>query len=374
MKKTLALLICLAMLFTALSVNVFAAETNAKVTVVADATQNNKANFAVKLTGFNSLKGVDLKITGTGLTFEENVTATGLEINLEKDVNYKVSGNQIHIVELTDWKNNDVVIKATANLANDATAHKITVDACKLAKSGEALYEVNTEYTFNDEAAIASAIKEKEVEVGDKTTIQQSDAGEGYFIPYGGVSNNGESVEKDVNGNFTTGITATTNVLKFPKPANGITTFGVSESTVSGNPARQFGAYAENYDAAKKYGSMVLVGDWNDFVSVYKAKYTDAYISEIVAKLYDVYDTYISGNKYVVVSVRDSSGIKHSVKIYKVAQQNYMWKSANVLEYAARVYGLKGNETYTSVSYAANSDGSNPVFSAAVKSETYTAQ
>lgn len=374
MKKTLALLICLAMLFTALSVNVFAAETNAKVTVVADATQNNKANFAVKLTGFNSLKGVDLKITGTGLTFEENVTATGLEINLKKEVNYKVSGNQIHIVELTDWENNDVVIKATANLADGATAPKIEVTACKLAKSGEELYEVNTEYTFNNEAAIASAIKQIKVEVGDKTTIQQSDAGDGYFIPYGGVSNDGVSVEKDGNGNFTEGISNTTTVLKFPKPANGITTFGVSESTVSGNPARQFGAYAENYDAAKKYGSMVLVGDWNDFVSVYKAKYTDAYISEIVAKLYDVYDTYISGNKYVVVSVRDSSGIKHSVKIYKVAQQNYMWKSANVLEYAARVYGLKANETYTSVSYAANSDGSNPVFSAAVKSETYTAQ
>ena len=109
MKKTLALLICLAMLFTALSVNVFAAETNAKVTVVADATQNNKANFAVKLTGFNSLKGVDLKITGTGLTFEENVTATGLDTNLQKDVNYKVSGNQIHIVELTSVAKNPVI-------------------------------------------------------------------------------------------------------------------------------------------------------------------------------------------------------------------------------------------------------------------------
>ena len=323
MKKTLALLICLAMLFTALSVNVFAAETNAKVTVVADATQNNKANFAVKLTGFNSLKGVDLKITGTGLTFEENVTATGLDTNLEKDVNYKVSGNQIHIVELTDWKNNDVVIKATANLANDATAHKITVDACKLAKDGTTLYKVDTDYTFDSEIPVASAIKDAPVAVDGKTEITQSDAGDGYFIPYGGVSNDGVSVEKDGNGNFTEGISNTTTVLKFPKPANGITTFGVSESTVSGNPARQFGAYAENYDAAKKYGSMVLVGDWNDFVSVYKAKYTDAYISEIVAKLYDVYDTYISGNKYVVVSVRDSSEIKHSVKIYKVAQQKY---------------------------------------------------
>ena len=376
MKKTLALLICLAMLFTALSVNVFAAETNAKVTVVADATQNNKANFAVKLTGFNSLKGVDLKITGTGLTFEENVTATGLEINLEKDVNYKVSGNQIHIVELTDWKNNDVVIKATANLANDATAHKITVDACKLAKDGTTLYKVDTDYTFDSEIPVASAIKDAPVAVDGKTEITQSDAGDGYFIPYGGVSNDGVSVEKDGNGNFTEGISNTTTVLKFPKPANGITTFGVSESTVSGNPARQFGTYVNNYDSTtKQYGSMVLVGDWDDFVSAYKAKYKDAYISEIVAKLYDVYVANISDKQYVLVSVRDNGGTKHSVKIYKVAQNNYMWKNETdkILEYAVRVYGLEDNTTYTSVAYNADKGtGANPVFSAAIKSETYT--
>ena len=377
MKKTLALLICLAMLFTALSVNVFAAGTTAKVTVVANSPDSsNRVTFAVKLSGFDSLKGIDLKINGTGLTFEENVTATGLDTNLQKDVNYKVSGNQIHIVELTDWKNNDVVIKATANLANDATAPKINVEACKLAKDGTTLYKVDTDYTFDSEIPVASAIKDAPVAVDGKTEIKQADAGDGYFIPYGGVSNDGVSVKKNSSGNFTEGISNTTTVLKFPKPANGITTFGVSESTVSGNPARQFGTYVDNYDSTtKQYGSMVLVGDWDDFVSAYKAKYKDAYISEIVAKLYDVYVANISDKQYVLVSVRDNGGTKHSVKIYKVAQNNYMWKNETdkILEYAVRVYGLEGNTTYTSVAYNADKGtGANPVFSAAIKSETYT--
>lgn len=380
MKKISALILCFAMLFTVLSVNVFAAESTGNVSVVTNTTKNGSADFAVKLSGFQSLKGIDITVTGTGLKFGGTVTGSGLKNEFTKNKNYTVNGNVIKVVDLTASVTGEIIIKGTANLNEGVTAPKINVTACKLAKSDKELYNENSEYTFDDEKLLASEIIETTVTVpSDNSTITQTDAGEGYFIPYGSVSYKDDQgklqyVNKTTAGNFDN-VPVSAKVLKFPKPDNGITTFGISNSDVEEKPARQFGTYVNNYDSVnKKYGSLVLVGDWDAFVTAYQTKHENAYVSEILARLYDVYDANIPGNDFVTATVNDK-GVKTSVRMYKVAQTNYMWKddANNILEYAVRVYGLNNNETYTAVAYNSNTDGKSPVFSAAIKSDKYVA-
>ena len=111
MKKTLALLLCLAMLFTALTVNVFADE-NPTVTIVTNSvSENGETSFAINLAGFESLKGYDLVVeAGAGLILD-SASALNAKTELKEDVNYTITeaGDKLHIVELTKVLTGDII-------------------------------------------------------------------------------------------------------------------------------------------------------------------------------------------------------------------------------------------------------------------------
>lgn len=382
MKKTLALLICLAMLFTALSVNVFAVENTAKVTVVANSVdKDNKVTFAVKLSDFDSLKGIDLKVIGTGLTFSGEVTATNVRTPLQKDTNYTVSGSEIHIVELTEIGTNPVIISGSATLT-DAGTHEISV-SCDLAKSGTELYTLNTDYTLTSatvDAYVAPADGKVEIEEGQETgSVSQPAAQEGYFIPFGAVFsgdiNNPTYYDKDGEGKFNN-IPAGANVKKFPIPSGGFGTYGVSDNIFGNAHAKQFGNYVGDYQPSNRtYGTFLIVGDWTGYKNWYLSNkgYSE---KELVIKLFDAYnnsqkpmqdgyraygiDTNSDGTKDIVVQVKP------------VKQSKYLWKNSDntKMEYGIRFNKLQAGWEYATV--AMYEETNTVTFADQIKTEKYT--
>lgn len=358
MKKTLALLLCLAMLFTALSVNVFAAATPSVTVVTHEATASGETEFAINLAGFDSLKGFDLVVTADeGVEFK---SAAAKGVTLEAGKNYVISEDkhELHIVELSKDVAGDIITVTADVVAADA--HTIKVTACDLAKSGTELY-ATTEYTItNGEVApyVAPKTEEKNEYVAPEA---------GYFIPYGSVYTGTPDapayVEKNEDGTFA--ITGATNVTTFKIPEGGFGTFGISDSTVAAKPAKQFGNVATNYNAAKNYGSLVIVGEWEAFKSYYLSNkaYSDA---TLIEKIYAAYNIAIEDNDYVVFEAGDAR-----IKVYNVAQKNYMWKSATALEYAVRVFGLEDGAEYAVVAY--NADDAGVEFAKEIKAVKYTA-
>ena len=375
MKKTLAFLLSLAMLFTALSVNVFAAETAAKVTVVANSPDSsNNVTFAVKLSGFASLKGIDLKITGTGLTFGKTVTATNVENQLSENTNFTVSDTQIHIVELTSVATDPVIISGSATLTGVAT-HEISV-SCNLAKSGTKLYALNTEYTVAS-ATVNPYVAIKEENNITKEVLSQPAVAEGYFIPNGAVyTKSGEVIEyvsKESDGTFKNLNGAT--VQKFAIPKNGFGTYAARKSLQMSN-AMQFGNYVQT-KMDKQYGSLVISGDWKGFSEWY-LKNKGLSEEELINLIYIRYlDKKDAGDTraYIPFAVNTN---QYVIKVFNVPQTKYLWKNTDEtqLEYGVLVTDAADNRDYSTVAYSVNKSNNRQdiEFASDFKTEKYTAQ
>ena len=378
MKKTLALLLCLAMLFTALTVNVFAAE-NPTVTIVTNSVSEDGAtSFAINLAGFESLKGYDLVVeAGKGLILE-SASALNAKTELAKDVNYTVTeaGDKLHIVELAGEATGEIItVKAKfAEGCNAAVEVKVTAD---LAKSGTELYTV----AEIAPASIAPYVKPVDVEVpaipegAETVKIEKDAAGTGYFIPYGSVfTKDGEEafdyVEKNQDGTFDVAAGTTVQAVKLPE--DGFGTFGVSSSTVASKPAKQFGNVATGYKSTNKYGTLIIVGQWSEFRDWNLSN--KAYSEDVlIQKIYNGYKKANPEEKFDYVAFTANG---YTIKVYNVAQKNYMWKSEELemLEYAVRVYSLPANRTeYASVAYRTDANGENVELSKEIKSVEYAA-
>ncbi len=344
MKKTLALLLCLAMLFTALSVNVFAAETPAISVITHESSETGETTFAVELANFDSLKGFDLVVTATGGIEIVSASAVGTKTALAANENYTISDDKktLHVVELTT-ATAGAIITVKANVTDDAT---IAVTASKLAKSGTELYATSTYEVKAGE--VAAYVAPTTATQNDGTVAVPTD---GTFVPYGAVFT-GEAtdpsfVAKNDDGTFTVAAEGTT-VKTFKKPIGNFGTFGISDSL--NGTAKQFGNYAENYNSANKYGTLIIVGDWATFRDYYLANsaYSD---SELTAKIYNAYRNAIEGYDFVKFTAGTTE-----IKVYDVAQFNWMWKSESILEYAVRVSGLAEGETYSAVAYCVDTN------------------
>jgi hypothetical protein len=374
MKKTLALLLCLAMLFTALTVNVFADE-NPTVTIeTSSVSENGETSFAIKFAGYTSLKGYDLVIkAGTGLNLL-SASALNAETDLDEGVNYKIENNELHIVELTKVDGDDIITVNAKFAENQTAAVKVEVIKCDLAESSSQLYAAAT----IADVTIAPYVKPVSVTVpaipdGQQTVkIEQSAAGEGYFIPYGSVYTVKDGVynykSKDESGKFD--VTADTIVQAFKLPEDGFATFGVSDSAVEEEDAKQFGNITTSYTKDKKYGTLVFIGQWEAFKdhNLSKKGYSE---KVLVEKLYAAYNAANPDGKYTFVSFKSGDAV---IRVYDVAQKNWMWKNETdgILEYAVRVYGLVGGTEYAAVAY--NIDGETVNFANGVKSVSYNAQ
>ncbi len=372
MKKTLALLLCLAMLFTALTVNVFADE-NPTVTIVTHSTAvSGETDFAINLSGFESLKGYDLVVeAGAGLELL-SASALNAKTDLEKDVNYTIVDNKLHIVELTKVLTGDIITVA-AKFADDATAAvEVKVTACDLAKSGTELYATATIAPATIAPYVAPTTEVKAEATTVTQPVKENENDDEYFIPFGSVYTGTDSepvyVSKKADGTFD--APAGTSVKTFKLPENGFGTFGVSDSAVATKPAKQFGNVDTKYSEAKKYGTLIIVGDWSDFRDYYLSNkaYSD---TTIVEKIYAAFNTANPADEdgkrtYDFVSFEAGNGA--GIKVYNVDQKNYMWKSATALEYAVRVYGLIDAE-YAAAAY--NVEGSTVTVAKEVKSVEY---
>ena len=376
MKKTLALLLCLAMLFTALSVNVFAETTeNPSVTIVAhsasaDTSDDSITNFAIKLEGFNSLKGIDMTVTTTDGIDLLSASALNFSdyndniIEIEKDTDYTISSDKhtLHIVGLQKEATGDI-ITVRAKVTGDAT---IDVTA-KLAKSGKLLYDkINV-----TDATITAKVNPTTTDATSETVKQPTSAD--YFIPYGSVytivGEEYKYAKKDENGTFsdTNGAKVTT----FKVPQDGFGTYGVSDSLTEN--AKQFGNYVKEVKANKDYGSIVITGHWEIFRDWYLSNkgYSDA---DLVKILYNRYlEKKNSGDtrNFIPFGVT-IDGTQYIIKVFNVKQYNYLWKNGTSLEYGVRVKGLQSGSDYATIAYYAEENGSNAVFAKEIKTVKHT--
>ncbi len=373
MKKVLAVLLSCVMLFTALSVSVFAQE-RPSVTVgtyTVTKAEKTSTNFTIRLSDFGTLSAFDIKVNASqGL----RIDSVGEVINVETDAiegdDYKIIGqnkfgNSLHYVGIVTNVSEDVVININATIAENTTeTQTINVVAHKLAKNAAVLYS-ETNYDVNN-GTIVPYIGAVEVEILDSTTVAQPDApitGEDeYFIPYGavytGTEDTADLIVKDANGNFNiAGKDVTVN--KFKVPEGGFGTFGVTDTKKGEASAQQFGNFVKEYNSNNEYGSIVIVGDWKNYRDYYlnNRGYCE---SELIEMLYDRYldkiETY--GNKYVPfgITVGDT---KYAIRVYDVKQNNFMWHNgpeadinrATTLEYAVRVSGLSDADGCAAVAY-----------------------
>ena len=352
MKKTLAFLICLAMLFTALSVNVFAAETAPTIEIVTNSISEGKTTFAVKING-NPVEGVDIKVDVTGDAEITGVSAKNFYVTgtLASDEDYKISKDKksLHAVGLQKDTNTGEIISVTATATTD---FDISV-ACDIATSD------TTKVTESGTAKVTADAPKNETVTGE--TVSQP-VGTGYFIPYGSVykvkeDGKYEYANKGTEGTFngTTDMTAT----QFKVPDNGLGTFGISESMKkSVNPSKQFGNYAEKFQSAQ-YGTMIIVGDWVGYKDWYlKNKgYSDAVLFE---KVYTAYRTAMNtaaseGETPDYVKLTVAGG--NEIHVYDVPQTKVMWQSETVLEYAVRVINNFNQEkSYSAAAYCIKAD------------------
>lgn len=360
MKKTLALLVCLAMLVTALSVNVFAATTPTVEVVTHESTASGDTTFAIKLSGFDSLKGLDLTVKGDDGVEFTGASALNTQSALAANENYVISADKhtLHIVELSNDLNGDIITVA-AKVNVDGESHNVVVTG-QFAKSGKELYDDVTftpgEITpYVAPESIDVVIPEGETEV----VVTQDDAGEDYFIPYGSVyvakgDGTYEYANKDENGNFK--VDANTVVTKFAIPNGGFGTYGVSDSVYKDYDAKQFGNFVKEYDSVNRtYSTFAIVGDWEEYRDWYLTNkgFSDA---ELVQKIYASYINKINtqedgkhGYKAYGLDLNKDGEAEYVIQVIQVKQNNYLWKNNNQLEYGVRFVGLYEDKEYAAV-------------------------
>ncbi len=366
MKKILAIILSIAMLFGVLAINT-SAEELPTVTLVTNEGSPVKAGdttyFTVKFENYDSIKAFDVTITVPKAITIGEITATGLEANgAHKDTNYTIKDNVVRFVDLTTT-NNQPKITFAATVADGTTESPVITVSGEYATSGtsKADFVDGAEGTFEIKKDVVSEtveIPENETSV----TIEQPKAEAGQekptkFIPYG-------SVYKKVDGKYVfaakdkeTGSFAVTEegyeVKSFDIPENGITTYGISENTADSSVIR-FGNYTNTYNSNAEYGTLVFEGNWVALKNYYIQKgYTVAQLVKAICEKYDDTLAKVQGAEYIYYKVPTDEGTA-TVNVYRFKQKNHMWMSSDgtVLEYALRVSGLTESETYTGVAYS----------------------
>ena len=345
-KKISAIILAGALLASAVGMNAFAADANAKPTITvfgneATPTEAGKEyDFSLRLANFpNNVQGLDIELTSYGAEF---TGATNDFLKLKEGDNYIISNDKktIHIVELTDEIKGNETIKLTATVKN---AGNINVNVKGLAKDGTTLLKA-TDYNLQGTATVAVAPRETDAPADGNITASDNNK----FIPYGYVKkSNGEYATKDSDGNFTDAVNG--QYREFNKPAAGeVLTFGVSSATKTNeNDALQFGSYTVKGDATG-FGTMCIAGKWQDYVD-YKIATTGMTVNEILSYISKKYEDNIGEKAFVRINFNNGAG---SIKVYKVAQTKYMWENSTDLQYALRVFGLDKGTQYVAVGYS----------------------
>ncbi len=359
-KKISAIILAGALLVSAVGMNAFAADANAKPTITvfgneATPTEAEKTYvFSLRLADFpKNVAGMDIELTSDGAEF---TGAANTALKLEKDSNYTIStdGKKIHIVELTDEIKGNETIKLTATVKN---AGNITVNVKGLAKDGETLLTAK-DYVLNDTAKVAVA------PVENPRPAESVTPESGKFIPYGFLKDSdGNYIVPNEKGEYA-GVSSGA-YREFDLPTN-VITFGYVDTTFDSKAAIQFGSYAKKF-ADSDRGTMCIAGDWKEYVE-YKMTNNGYSVADVLSYVSERYDAkvFVDGvQKYDFLKLTFNNG--KSIRIYKVKQTKTMWDNDDYIQYALRIYNIDSNEQYAAVGY--QMVNSKPVFSTEIKSK-----
>lgn len=346
MKKLLAVLLAVVMLFSVATICSSAEETP-KVTIVTNEGSSivvgDETYFTVRFDGFTTIKGMDVDVSVTNASKLALHKATGFtfaeEDKLEAGENYKTDGTtSLKLVDLTGQKNGTLIFKVTPN----AVGAKVTVDG-EYAKSGTDLADVEGDEAILDVVATTTP----EETTTEEATTELAQPNNDTFIPYGSVLDaDGKFVAKDpATGAFALDASKKYTYSTFTKPSAdaGLITYGVSNEKNAPNNLR-FGTYSVQADTYN-HGTLIFEGNWEALRNHYIQKgYT---IQEFVKAIYTHALTKIEGYDYVSYTVGSEK-----INVYIVPQTKVMWQSKDgkTLEYAVRVNNASG--TYTGIAYS----------------------
>ena len=346
--------------------------------------ENNKAEvtLTLKATDFSDVAGAKLRLTlPSGITLK-NATVTDVDNTwtLTKGENYTFTNNTVTFVDVFNMTGATTKSALELNLEFTVTG---TIGKYEIAVSGD-FADVAEDLKTNTATGILVIGREKATYTKDdiKTSVK-----EGEFIPaYGAytvVNGKYTYYDKDLNGNIDFTGEGTVNVLKckLPAPEIGITTFGASKSTFADSFAYntiQFGSYA-NFSSSNSYGTLLIVGDFNDMVNYYLTNKSATYktAEDVVARVMKLINDNSIANATYVKFTYDKTNSKY-VHVAKIARKTYMWRNAvteedsSALQYAIRVHHISEahkNTNYTAIGYSV--DGSNNYkFSTEIKTAT----
>lgn len=348
-----------------------------------------EATLTLKASDFSQVAGAKLTLTlPTGITLDSATVTdkdTANKWDLQSGQNYAVKNNTVTLVDVFN------IGDATQKTGALELELKFTVKDTSIGQ-----YEIEVAGDFADSAedlkngttkgVLVIGKEEKSYTAADISGISVDSEKE--FIPYGGAYTltNGEYTyyDKQTSGNIDfEGATGNVTVLKCKLPdANvGITTFGASKSTFKdsySNNTIQFGSYTL-FSSSKSYGTLLVVGDFNDMVNYYLTNKPDKYATaeDVVAKVMKlINDNHIENATYVKFTY-DKTNSK-AVYVAKIARSTYMWRNseedANVtqLQYALRVHDIADKNkdvNYTAIGYSVDSS-ENYKFSTEIKTAT----
>ena len=337
-KKSFAVIMAIALVFTCLTANAVSDVPSVNGSAAFADKAGTTVTVEVHTNNFGAVYGSDITITiPEGFTYASDVTVK--EGNAwVKDSNYVVNGNVIRFLDVRTTKGFDITFSVNVP---EGTA------------DGE--YPVTIEGTFVDayEADYNVKTTAGKIVIRTNTDTPVEAPSEGYFIPYGSVTSEEGFVTKNEDGTFSNG--AVVSAFKLPEASIGVTTFGssVKEEDALAATGVQFGSYAVD-TADKTYGTLVVMGDFNHFKSVYSSM-DDVAIYNRLASLYNN-NTPDDGTLKIAYRVGE---VKYTITIALVAQTKYMWKGTvngvAHLQYAVRVTNPMPR-TYTSIAYNISND------------------
>lgn len=374
MKKTLAIILTLVMIFGVVAFNTSAEEATTTPTVSIITNKGSAVEVAdttyvtVKFENFDSIKGVDVDITADETITLGDVEAYGFKGNEDKGVNYKTTANTIRFVDLTLGDNARITFEATVYGETPETDPEINVKGT-YALNGKELFDetLPAKGSFEIKRVIAPTDVQGATQENPKTITPANKK----FIPQGSVykkisENEYVFADKNTNGEFI--ITEEGYQYdSFDIPDNKITTFGASNDLID-SKALRFGSYSEHYKSGVEHGTMIFEGAWLALKNYYIQKgYT---VQKIIPAVYkNVLATLDkpenAGKTFVTYNVNGQT-----VNVYIFEQRNYMWKNDTdgILEYTLRLNGTTSGLTYTAAAFAI--EGETVTFTENVKSVT----
>lgn len=366
-KKTFAVVLALAMVFTCLTANAANEAPSISASTKYVDSKETAVSLKVSTDNFDVIYGSDFTITiPDGYKFVSITEVGSADKDDDKWVegsNFVVNGNTIRFLDVRTHEGFDFTLNLTKT-ADAAALSDVEIAANMFVDANEAKY---SSVVLNDGVI---SVTNTPVADGENGTIEDK---EGYFIPYGSVvdAETGEYAKKNDDGTFNAG--STVSYFKLPAAEVGVTTFATSEVEEYENYPEtiQFGSYAIDTDS-KNLGTIVVMGDYTEFRKAKASSYADdkAFFDYIM----NLCKEHLNGdNANKKIRIVYGEGENDFVRIGRVKRTTYTWKGkvgdSQHRQYALRVVSIVKGTRYSAIGYS-EVDGKY-TYSANVQSKLY---